>query len=106
MMKSMIISDEDKRRNFLEKESVLSVDKYPYGLKINITPETAKKLGIMGTPKVGQMVSLLANAEVVSVHKDLEKSEDHGDISFELQITELDVKGTGEDASSKLYGGE
>lgn len=104
-MKSMVISEGEKREN-----SVLSVadqPSYPHGLKLYLDPDTIAKLGISEAPEVGAKMGIMGIAEVVAVNK-VEGRGDDDKFTIELQIQDLDVKGKSkeEKASNMLYGGE
>jgi hypothetical protein len=61
---------------------------YPYGLCISLTHEDLEKLNLSDDCEVGDMIHLMAMAEVTSVSKN--KSVNGGDsCRIELQITHL-----------------
>lgn len=104
-LKSMLITSQEKREG-----SLLSVEdkpSFPYGLKIEIDEDTAKKLGLTTMPSVGDFMNVIGRAEVVSVRKEENVGDDHG-FSFSLQIQDLDVsqESLEKKASDVMYGGE
>ncbi len=103
-MKSMAISAEEKKE-MVAQSVVSSTPKYPYGLKLHIDEETYEKLGIQGTPAVGQKIMILAQAEICDVHMNKYEG-DVGELSMSVQITDMDVKPVEKEISTaeKLYG--
>ena len=77
--------------------------KYPYGLRITINKEQYEKFAFQSTPKLEDKFMLLASVEVVETNKD-----DEGNPSFQLQITELDLKSSKdkEPAADQIIYGE
>lgn len=108
-MKSMAITDEEKKEN--KVESVLDTPDYPYGLELSLNRDTYRKLGFQKPPVIGQEFYVMAKAHV----KDVSKTVEHGADSYScsLQITEMDLKEKKEDKeksdsnkSTILYGQE
>lgn len=103
-MKSMVISTEEKKE-MASPSVVRETSKYPYGLKIHLDEDSYKKLGMQGTPTVGQKVMILAQAEICDVHSNKYEG-DVAEISVSMQITDMDVKSAEKETSTaeKLYG--
>lgn len=75
-----------------EPKSVLyDVSKYPYGLKIQLDPETVKKLGMTEAPEVGEKMMIMGYVEVCSVYAEPSKG-DEKSYSVGLQITDMELK--------------
>jgi hypothetical protein len=75
---------------------VLSREEYPYGLRIHVDGDQAKKLGVHKA-KAGHKVKLKAHAKVVSVshnHRDGEEPSSR----MELQITHMGMHGAEPDS--------
>lgn len=89
-MKHMGLTEEDKKEMAAE-ESVLERNQYPYGLKLHIDEETYKKLLLDGAPVVGQKFAVVAMAEVSDVQQ-VKRRDDQMNISFGLQITDMELK--------------
>lgn len=78
--------------------------KYPYGLCLYLDSETLKKLGIEELPKVGSKLTIIAQADVISVGMSQQRDGDK-ESRAELQITDMSLTGDAPPASEKLYGG-
>lgn len=102
-MKSMAISEKEKKEN--AAPSVLEAPLYPWGLRLNLDPESYKKLDIKRTPQVGDKMLMLAVVEVCSVSNE-KKLDDQNHISVSLQITEMEIKKKEKEkpAADVLYG--
>lgn len=83
-----------------EKETLLSDNPYPYGLRIGLDSESIKKLGIESLPDVKSILSFKVSAEVISI------SDDGGYQNIGLQITDMEIvkKEKKKDLGEKLYG--
>lgn len=85
--------------------SILDRADYPYGLRLHLETDVVKKLE-MSKPSLGDMIPIIASAEVVSINK-----EDNGEgFSIALQITDMDIKKVKEEkersAEDILFGGD
>ena len=103
MMKSMVITAKEKKEDSVT--SVVDKPDYPYGLRINLEPEMAARVGLGMETKVGSKMMMMAIVEVTSINK--EASEDAGEgFSVGLQITDMEVKAKKEevDHSKVLFG--
>lgn len=83
---------------------------YPYGLELCLDDETLEKLGVGELPEVGEVVTIMGYARVVSVAESaLGDDEDDGtNKCMRLQITDLSVSEGGpeeddEEPHDKLY---
>ena len=85
-MKSILITDTEKRDQYSDRVVPHEGPKYPYGTCITIGKELMSKLEMDELPAVGAKFMVLAVAEVV------EASKEDGEKKFELQITDLDMK--------------
>ena len=83
-----------------EKETLLSDNPYPYGLRISLDSESIKKLDIEGLPDVNSVLSFNIKTEVVSI------SDDGSYRNIGLQITDMEIvkKEEKKDLGEKLYG--
>lgn len=85
-------------------------NKYGYGTEIHLTGEQCEKLGITKMMRAGQPVTIRATGVVSRSTEELEASTDSGgkDVSFCIQLTEIEVKSTGSANAAKaaqmLYG--
>lgn len=77
--------------------------KYPYGLRITLTPMELKKLNLQEMPEVDMLFKLAGKVKVVEV-----STNDEGEHSLSLQIVDMDLGNEKEekhlDASKVLYG--
>lgn len=75
---------------------------YPYGLRVDLDFEALEKLGLSTTPPVvGQTVEFKATAKVVAVRA---KDGAAGNVSAELQITDMEIEKEKEQIDAKtLY---
>lgn len=84
--------------------SILDRADYPYGLRLNLEADVVKKLE-MSKPSLGDIIPIIASAEVVSINKD-----DDGGFSVALQITDMDIKKVKEEKERStediLFGGD
>lgn len=78
-------------------------DKYPYGLRLHLDHETAKKLGLKTIPGVKDKFYIEAMAEVCDVHAHDNGGEEK--MSVGLQICEMGIskKLSKKEASDVLY---
>lgn len=84
-MPDMRLSEEEKK-DFSTPSN--KAPKFPHGLRIHLDPESLKKLGVEGIPKVEDKVKFEATAMVMSVDKH-EVNGDESEISVSLQITDM-----------------
>lgn len=94
--------EEIEKKDFVTAKP--SAPNYPYGLRLELKKQEIDKLGLQGTPKVGEVFKVLASAEVVVVSKD-----EQGELSISLQVKEMALKKDGEEenkqsTSKVLYG--
>lgn len=74
---------------------------YPHGLRICLSEESIKLLGLKDLPSVGDKMKMMATVEVVSVGS--YKSEDGLQRNVDLQITDMDLIGKGKVDVDKMY---
>ena len=74
-----------------EKENAIDSDQeYPYGLGLSLDNDTLAKLGIKDLPELGEVMTLVAKVEVVSLSENSSKdNEDHKNVG--LQITDMEL---------------
>jgi hypothetical protein len=104
-MKSMIISEKEK--NLAAGNSIVADSpKYPYGLRLELNPESVKKLELKN-PQVGQKMMMLAVIEVVGVANEGNWG-DATETRVSLQITDMDIKPHKEEKAAEevIYGKE
>lgn len=105
-MISMRLTDQDKKDQAAKETLVSERARYPYGLRINLDPESVKRLGMEDMPEVGKKMVMLAKVEVVNISKENER-DDQEEYSMGLQITDLAFeKGEekGDDVAQAFYG--
>lgn len=75
---------------------------YPWGLSLSLEQESLKKLGLsVGELEVGQEVSVIAKARVVSLSSNQSEGNDKNE-SASLQLTDVCVELEGADAAKAL----
>ncbi len=65
------------------------MDKYPYGLRIELDHEGMKKLGMKKLPKVGSKHKITAHAHVVSASESHHEGDKKSNRSASMQITHM-----------------
>lgn len=89
-MINLRITEEEKKDQ--ASHSVLyDTPEYPYGLKLQIDPETYAKLGLKDAPQIGQKLILLAAVEVCGGYEEDQKGDVKG-YSMTLQIEQMELK--------------
>lgn len=87
-----------------EDEQAAERPKYPYGLCVSLCDEELSKLGITELPKVGEVLMLSAQVEVIGT----EQSQNQGgaESRLRLQITDMGMGGMApaKSAAQNLYG--
>lgn len=85
---------QDERKDQQPDISVGERESYPYGLRIDLDPESLDKLGLSASEfKAGNTVKLMAQAEVkVVTQVESEDQESFPRSNVELQITSLGLK--------------
>lgn len=108
-MKDMALSPEEKK-DAARETLIADRPNYPYGLRLQIDPESYDKLQLSEAPEVGKKFLLLAEVEVVSLEKGNHK-DDVEKYSMGLQVTKMELskgkkeeKEESQDISEKLYG--
>lgn len=79
--------ESDERRDFSTPK--VDAPKYPYGLRIQLTPEEVEKLGMGEAPEVGKKMKIMGMVEIVEVSKDQSEESDSDKFGFAAQITEM-----------------
>lgn len=68
------------------------VEKYPYGLRLNLRKEELSKLGIkIDSVKMGQRVKVEAETEIVGISESQYPNDSSENISFQIQKIALDL---------------
>ena len=94
MMKDIGINAAEKRKSFLQRESVLdATPTYPGGMKLYFDPETLEKMGIVIPPKLGEQMKIEAYVEVTNVSKEDNDSDDDTKFGFSVQLKQVDLQG-------------
>lgn len=98
-MINLMISDKEKKDQS-QTSMLYDVSSYPYGMKIQVDPETYKKLGLAEVPDIGEKMMIMAYVEVCSLYKENGKGDEQM-ISMGLQITDIEVKPMAEEKEEK-----
>lgn len=77
--------------------------KYPWGLCITLNDDSLEKLGVDTLPAVDTVVTIVAKAQV-SRTSEYQTQGGENQRSIDLQITDMQLGGLGNDVASKLYG--
>ena len=94
MMKDIGINAAEKRKSFLQRESILdSTPSYPANMKVFFDAETLEKMGIVNPPALGQQMKLEAYVEVTNVSKEDNDSDDDSQFGFSVQLKQVDLQG-------------
>lgn len=100
-MIDMKVTESEKKDN--AEVSALESSSYPYGLRIYLSPDDVKKLGLKD-PQVGQKLVLEANCEILSVNAEIVKG-DEKELSVSLQLKEMSFESEEkEKAEDVIYG--
>lgn len=90
MLVDMKLTPEMKKED--AQSSVLyDTPDYPYGLKIQLDPETYAKLGMKEAPQIGQKMMMLAMIQVCGGCEESSKGDAKG-YSATLQIMQMELK--------------
>lgn len=104
-MKSMKITQDDRKKMEKKYETPMVEESYPYGLEVNLDEHSIEKLGLDELPEVGSQMMIMAKVDVTSVSD--RKGRTGQNRSINLQITEMELSKVEEKKSTEetLYGG-
>lgn len=108
-MISMKLTPAEAKSETMIGEAEEDQPKYPYGLTLCLDDDVLAKLGITDLPDVGAVLYLDAKVTVCS--KSQYENQDGADSSLSLQITDMELSTTDDDAprttsdiANRLYG--
>lgn len=90
-----------------EKAEIVSdpeINRFPWGLSINLEDESLTKLGITTLPKVGDMVQIVAVAKIDRVSESENNRGTDRSVSLQIEEMALEPAGPEKDAAEVLFG--
>lgn len=89
-------------------ENLLHADNpdYPWGTQVTLDPDVLNRLNLDGLPKIGDVMPLQAQVEVIGINQ-VESRDGKQGYELRLQITDMNLGGNDEqDRAQAMFGGD
>lgn len=93
----------EEAKEYTSGPDIANAPLYSYGTSLCLDDDLLKRLGITEPPAVGTVLTLTAKVTVTGTSVNQQQDGDK-EARCDMQITDMELKGTGPDAATILYG--